>query len=179
MAYIPGAKLSASADAPYWGFTHPSIGEAGYDVWFAPCFVYVLASGRNDRPVKIGISSDVTRRILQFEAGNPYGLRAMFTHPVGRGVARQVEHKIHSMFAEKALGREWFELSAAEAEAPIPEMCARGDQAIAAYRDAILNDPDKEAKAKAAIEWAANIRNNTVRARAVVALEKARARRAA
>lgn len=179
MAYLPGAKLPTSFEAPYWGFTHPSIGEAGYGVWFAPCFVYVLASGRDEQPVKIGLSSDVARRIRQFEAGNPYGLRAVYTHPVGKGVARQVENRLHIAFASKALGREWFEVGADEASALIPELCRKGDEALAAYRDAIVNDPEKEAKALAAVEWAGNIRHAAARTRAIMALERSRNRRLA
>lgn len=61
--------MSVKPEAPYWGFTHPTIGERGWEEWFRPSGVYVIVSGNADFPVKIGMSEDVEARIRQFEAG--------------------------------------------------------------------------------------------------------------
>jgi hypothetical protein len=146
MTYQLPAKLSGGSEgAPYWGFVHPSIGAEGHAAWFANCWVYVIASGRDEKPVKIGISQDVPARIKAFEAGNPYGLRAVSTHLAPRGMARQVERRLHRLFADVALGREWFELSAHDAAKPIPDLCNKARMACEAYRDDILAEPELDA----------------------------------
>lgn len=126
---------------PHWGFYHPSIGEGGWRAWFEPYWVYVIASGADEQPVKIGITGNVQQRIKSFEAGNPYGLRAASVHRLGRGLARQVERRLHVLFADHALGREWFRVSAEDAALPIPVLCAQADEALEAFKAEILRDP--------------------------------------
>lgn len=130
-------------EAPYWGFTHPSISEDGYEAWFKPCWVYVIASGKDERPVKIGVSRDVPARIKAFEAGNPHGLRAISTHAISTAMARQVERRLHDMFVQAALGREWFDITADEAAAPIPDFCRQAEEALSAYRAAIEESEER------------------------------------
>lgn len=132
--------MSVKPEAPLWGFTTPAVGERGMDAWFEPCGIYVIVSGNADRPVKIGVSSDVARRILQFEAGNPHGLRCASYHPVAQGVARQVERRVHAMFKSQALGREWFEIDAETAAGPIPELCRLAQSAVETMRQQIQAD---------------------------------------
>jgi hypothetical protein len=176
IADVVGSIPTATTTPPHWGFTHPAIGIEGCDAWFEPCFIYILASGRDEKPVKIGLSADVERRIKQFEAGNPYGLRAVWTHPVGKGMARQVESRVHALFAPKALGREWFEIDAREASLPIPLLCKRSDEALAAYRDAILNEPALSAEAEERVRKLLHTRSAFARARAMMQASKAERR---
>lgn len=142
----PGKRAKPYA-APLWGFYEPSIGERGWEAWFDPCNVYVIASGREERPVKIGVASNVEKRIHSLEAGNPHGLRAMFVRPVGRGLALQVERRLHRYFEPRAMGREWFDVHADEAAAAIPDLCDKADEALAAFKAEMLADREKRVAA--------------------------------
>jgi hypothetical protein len=173
---IPTA--STIAGPPFWGFRHPAIGEDWQREWFAPSFIYVIASGRDTRPVKIGYAANIRQRILAFEAGNPYGLRAVSTHAVPKAMARQVESRVHALFAQHAMGREWFDLESAEAAAPVPALILRAEDALAAYRDAILNEPARSQDAEERIWREVEMRSAFARARAMVAIERAKRRRA-
>lgn len=170
--------MSLTADAPYHGFRHPAIGGDGWQKWFEPSWIYVIASGRDERPVKIGYAGCVEQRILAFEAGNPLGLRALHRFATCKGMARQVERRVHELFKDRALGREWFDVHADEAAAAIPGLCELGRQAVEAYRDSMLADDTKIAAAEGSVARAHQIQAAMNRARAMVALQRARERRA-
>lgn len=172
----PPSKVGKSGGLVPQGFTHPSISEEGHKAWFKPCWGYVIASGNDDRPVKIGVSRDVAARIKALEAGNPHGLRAVSLHPISVAMSRQVERRLHLLFQRAALGREWFEISAEEAAAPIPELCRQAEEALNGYRDAIEQDAALASEADRLADRRRKIREAREQALLIVASRKRKRR---
>jgi hypothetical protein len=90
-------------DDPYFGFTFPERFNPE-----ALITVYVIASGGADDLVKIGVSRDLRRRLLSFEAGNPHGITLLAKRETPYALGFQVERQVHEELAEHAHGREWF-----------------------------------------------------------------------
>jgi hypothetical protein len=164
-------NLLATFGAPYWGFSKPAGSIYARQKWFSPQWLYVIASGRDDRPVKIGISMDIAERIKQFEAGNPYGLRSVHATRLCQGTAWQVERLLHGHFSAQALGREWFEVSA-EDVAPVADALAA--RAVAAARRYYREQITAEHRAAKAAAREARRRSEAYREAEAVARAKRR-----
>lgn len=70
-------------------------------------YLYFIQQGKSG-PIKIGIATDLVRRLLQLQNGNPEQLcllRAL------RGADYAVEAKVHERFAKERVLGEWFEPS--------------------------------------------------------------------
>lgn len=93
----------------YCGFAPPSVTEPDP---FSCTYVYFCEfNGKT----KVGIAEDVDRRLKQLSAGNPDGLQMRYARKVPKGIAYQVERKIHERLRDYTVGREWFCLTASEA----------------------------------------------------------------
>jgi Meiotically up-regulated gene 113 len=71
-----------------------------------PCFVYFIECGDF---VKIGISQDVTRRVADLQAANPYPLKV--SHAIAFesvAEAMQWEQALHAHFCSSYVRGEWF-----------------------------------------------------------------------
>lgn len=74
------------------------------------CHVYVIRCAETDF-IKIGISSDPSRRVEDLQVGSPYPLQLAFcSMPMRRSDAIRVEQMAHYIFEMVAVGREWFHL---------------------------------------------------------------------
>jgi hypothetical protein len=75
----------------------------------AGSFIYAIQLLDGHRfPIKIGITSDIDKRIKMFLTHQPYGVKVLGTWA---GSARD-ERDLHAMFAGSHLAREWFAPSA-------------------------------------------------------------------
>lgn len=75
-------------------------------------WLYVMRSGDL---VKIGIATDVERRLHNLRAGAPKGLHLMSKRELPALFAIQTERAIHRQLADKAHGREWFSITSSDA----------------------------------------------------------------
>lgn len=74
-----------------------------------PTFVYAIQTKCSVGFVKIGISSDVNRRIAHLQTSNPYALEVTRVWgPFSIAYARRLEQRLHMAFEEKAARGEWF-----------------------------------------------------------------------
>jgi len=71
--------------------------------------IYILES---DGFYKIGVSTDVDKRVKELQVGNPHKIECIFARWVPE--AYDVEKELHSMFKEHVVSGEWFKLSADE-----------------------------------------------------------------
>jgi len=79
---------------------------------------YIYIAGKIDGPVKIGITTDVLRRMQQLKTGVPFHLQLLFAHPAGDSKrAREIERLMHDCWSEDGykLNGEWFDICAADA----------------------------------------------------------------
>lgn len=105
----------------YHGFS-PS---TNYD-WAERARIYLISSGPF---LKIGIATDVERRLAQLRCGNPHPMKVESVRTVSRAMAHQVEARVHRTFAAVRLQGEWFHLSASEAKPVIHALIAKAHQA--------------------------------------------------
>lgn len=79
--------------------------------WTHPDKVYLLKAGP---AYKIGIASDVKKRVYELQTGCPYPVEILgqWDH----GEAFRLEQQLHSMFASKRLAGEWFALTEQDVE---------------------------------------------------------------
>lgn len=71
-------------------------------------YVYFIQAGN---AVKIGIASDVERRIVDLQVGNPHKIELIHTIHVSRQDALMLESKLHRVFYKTRLVGEWFQLN--------------------------------------------------------------------
>lgn len=69
--------------------------------------VYVIGSA--GPPIKIGIASDVRRRLGELQTSYPYTLRVYYAAAAFGALARNVERECHRRLAEYRLNGEWFD----------------------------------------------------------------------
>lgn len=81
----------------------------------------VYLAARADRPglVKVGIASDVGKRLRQIGRQLRTEVSLVHEEVVGTVAAEQVERAVHQMLAEAWVVGEWFAVSAAEAKAAL------------------------------------------------------------
>jgi hypothetical protein len=60
---------------------------------------------------KVGISTDIQKRLDQLRAANPHGVDLVFKKRLEKRFALGVERIIHAELREAAKGREWFAAS--------------------------------------------------------------------
>jgi hypothetical protein len=73
------------------------------DTW-----LYVIRSAAG--PVKVGISSDVDKRLRQLQTGQPFGMTVQGTAgPMSRDMAVRVEGCVHTLLGERRCRGEWFD----------------------------------------------------------------------
>jgi hypothetical protein len=75
--------------------------------------VYVIQSG-NTNYYKIGVSVDPYSRMKDLQIGNPVDLKIIASYKVKD--AEKIEHELHTVFKNKRLKREWFELNKRDLE---------------------------------------------------------------
>jgi len=83
------------------------------------CFVYVIATMRGSvpvSPVKVGISTDPSRRLegLATACPNPIALLRTFRFPT-RARASKIEREFHFLYNDQRMQREWFDIAPDEA----------------------------------------------------------------
>jgi predicted GIY-YIG superfamily endonuclease len=79
---------------------------------------YIYVAGKINGPVKIGITTDVLRRMQQLKTGVPFPLQLLFVHPAGsKESARKIEQRMHDCWSAdgRKLSGEWFNVCAADA----------------------------------------------------------------
>ena len=75
------------------------------------CFVYVI--GREEGPVKVGISTYPWGRLATLQIGCPFKLTLLHTHKArSRNHALEHEEMFHGVYDENRLHGEWFDLDA-------------------------------------------------------------------
>lgn len=74
---------------------------------------YIYVIGRDDGPVKVGISDNPGARVLGLQTGCPFHLSLLATFQFeDRIVAHKEEQFFHRCYREQQLVGEWFDLSA-------------------------------------------------------------------
>lgn len=75
----------------------------------AAAYVYVI--GREQGPIKVGVSSSPSGRLAQLQTGCPFKLEVLHTEPMlDRNHALKHEADFHAVYADKRLHGEWFDL---------------------------------------------------------------------
>jgi predicted GIY-YIG superfamily endonuclease len=74
-------------------------------------FIYVI--GRQDGPVKVGVTSNPQSRLGQIRTGCPFHVELLHAEPMlSRAHALQHEADFHAVYEEKRLNGEWFDIDA-------------------------------------------------------------------
>ena len=68
--------------------------------------IYLISDGTF---IKIGITSNIRKRIKNLQTGNPHKLKVLFTWYVEN--AEQLEIQLHKKFERKRKSGEWFDLT--------------------------------------------------------------------
>jgi hypothetical protein len=68
--------------------------------------VYFIKTGD---AIKVGIASDVNRRVVEIQVGNPHKIELLHTISTSEGNARKIESQIHILFRKTNLNGEWFQ----------------------------------------------------------------------
>jgi hypothetical protein len=77
-------------------------------------FILDLSNGM----IKIGLADDVRRRMRQFQTGNPGRLELLATIDCqSRRKAFALERQLHGYYAERNIGKEWFNIPRHEVDA--------------------------------------------------------------
>lgn len=72
-------------------------------------FVYFVRAG-NRGAIKIGIASNIERRMATMQTGNAFQLKLLATIPCdSRLEAENTEKKIHKFFSKQRIRGEWFQ----------------------------------------------------------------------
>lgn len=117
-------KLAEWSDAErYHGFKPPRRAED----WSARLNLYLV---RADDYVKIGVASDVYRRVNGMRAGCPFPMSIISVRTLPRVLAYQVERRVHQHFADSRVHGEWFQLDVAEAKQVISLQISRAKLAM-------------------------------------------------
>jgi predicted GIY-YIG superfamily endonuclease len=76
-----------------------------------PCYIYVI--GREEGPVKVGITSAPQSRLATIQTGCPFKIELYYVRECrDRNHALEHESSFHGVNAEQRLAGEWFDLSA-------------------------------------------------------------------
>lgn len=86
-------------------------------------FIYVIAESLTG-PCKIGITSDLRRRLDQMQNGNPRKLSLEYQWPIAWGHRLELERVAHALIgARYQLLGEWFDVSVSQAITSVREAC--------------------------------------------------------
>ena len=77
---------------------------------------YLYIIGGTDKPYKLGITKDPTKRLKALQTGNPIPLTIHHLEPVPHTQVKHLETELHSMLSHKRLKGEWFDISLSEAK---------------------------------------------------------------
>jgi hypothetical protein len=69
-------------------------------------YVYFIKAGD---AIKVGIASDVTKRLINVQVGNPHKIDLLHSLDVSEEKARSIETIIHEIFKKTNLSGEWFQ----------------------------------------------------------------------
>lgn len=86
---------------------------------------YVYIIGPAEGPVKVGKSEAPETRIKQLQAKTNEVLYLMGKWPLGRAHSLAVERYVHWLLRDKAIGREWFDVTREEAAHAIDTAISR------------------------------------------------------
>lgn len=76
-----------------------------------PTYIYVI--GAENGPVKIGITNNLSSRLSAIQTGCPFKAVIWFVKPIfSRDLASTHERAVHSVYREKRLSGEWFDIDA-------------------------------------------------------------------
>src|SRR6478609_9752339 len=67
--------------------------------------------------IKIGVALNIRVRMEQFRGGNPHPIKAVLRRQ--HKEAYRLERYVHAHLKDKAVGREWFRITVAEARAAV------------------------------------------------------------
>lgn len=70
------------------------------------------------------MTNSVRQRLWDLSSGNPHGVRLLAQRECCHWLARQVERRLHAAFADRAIGREWFDVTLEEVEPVLDQLCA-------------------------------------------------------
>jgi hypothetical protein len=68
-------------------------------------FVYFIKTGD---AIKVGIASDLSKRVIGIQVGNPHKVELLHTIDTSEENARKIESQIHELFRKTNLNGEWF-----------------------------------------------------------------------
>jgi hypothetical protein len=85
--------------------------------------------------LKIGLATDVRRRLAHFQLHNPHPIWLDAFRTVPRPLARYVEAQTHAALAEFSLGREWFKVDTGIAKRAAHPIVGRAWREAAKWRD--------------------------------------------
>lgn len=97
--------------------------------WGLKTTLYFVGAPDRPRRMKIGIARDVARRLATFQAGDP-DIVLLGYRTVCRPLDRQIERLVHQALADRALGREWFNVTLDEARAAAHQVIVKGDRIV-------------------------------------------------
>lgn len=104
--------------------------------YLGQCFVYIVCHENElglAGPVKVGITSKLKARLSQLRTGNPRKLVFAFVFRChDRRFAAFAESAFHSVYAEKRITGEWFDMRPRDALAGMCENIAAGLRRISA-----------------------------------------------
>jgi hypothetical protein len=87
--------------------------------------IYIILSGGQCGPIKIGISKDPEQRVIDLQTGNPYTLVLFGFSQVGSfAAAKTLEASVHAVLAASRLVGEWFDTDPDTARRTILEKAA-------------------------------------------------------
>jgi ssDNA-binding Zn-finger/Zn-ribbon topoisomerase 1 len=72
-------------------------------------FIYLIKSDIPNSPTKIGIASNVPKRLKTLQMASPCKLELIFT--IEKTYAYQLENTLHQYFKDKKVHGEWFDLN--------------------------------------------------------------------
>lgn len=83
--------------------------------------MYIYIVSQSDDVCKVGISSNVEKRIVSLQTGNPHQLSLKYSYILETTTARILENRVHVKLNEKRLTGEWFNITPKDAEKIIME----------------------------------------------------------
>lgn len=81
-----------------------------------PRWLYAIQCGQF---IKIGVTTNLAKRLHDMRLLNPYPVKVIIRRRIH--AAFHCERKMHEIFSDKAIGREWFEVTPEEALAALPD----------------------------------------------------------
>ena len=84
--------------------------------------IYVIGSGDDGDPVKIGVANDITARLKLLQTGSPKRLRALHSVTIDADLAQKAEAACHRYLRQAWMLGEWFGIDVPSAMAAIQEV---------------------------------------------------------